>query len=57
MGQASSGELLAEVQEDGTVLFPNVMPEEYVFLDELGRYKDHEPIEGYEWLFRPHLCG
>jgi len=53
----TDSELEAVIQENGNVLFYNVFRDEYNLLDELGSYKDHEPIDGYEHLFIPHLCA
>lgn len=50
-------EIDLEILEDGDVFFPNLFPEDYEMIEELGDYKDHVPIEGYEWLFRDHLCA
>ena len=47
----------AEVLPDGTVIFPNLLRDDYKLLEEIGEFKVHEPIEGYEHMFIPHLCA
>lgn len=52
-----SKDMIVEILPSGEVVFPNVLSDEYDLLDELGEYKDHEPVEGYEHIYRPHLCA